>query len=49
MDCDTDISKCSLCMARMDGLEKKIWTTTSRITNLEDVKSGSIEALDDQG
>jgi len=24
MDCDTDVSKCSLCMTRMDGLEKKI-------------------------
>ena len=43
-DCDSDVSKCSLCMAHIDALEKKILTTSSRIANLEDVKSGSIES-----
>jgi len=31
-------------MAHMDGLEKKMFTTSSCIANLEDVKSGSIES-----
>jgi len=44
MGCDTDVSKCSLCMTHMDRLEKKMLTTTSHIANLEDVKSGSVES-----
>ena len=42
LDCDTDVSKCSLCMARMEGLEKKIFTTTSRIANLEDANQEAL-------
>jgi hypothetical protein len=43
-DCDKDVTKCSLCMNRMDGIENRLVHSLLRLSNLEETKSGAIES-----